>query len=80
MVGERGVTLELGELEGRFDIVDQRLEQVGQYILGVHQFGSRQVVGVPGDVCQQETSLVGGAQITCHEVTEANQPQQEASR
>ena len=57
-VGESGVALQFREREDRLDRLDDRLQQVGDDILGVHELGAGHVGRVAGDVGEQQTASV----------------------
>ena len=58
-VDERGVALELRELEGRAQRADDRVDEIGEDVLGVVELHAGQVAAVPRDVGDDETGRFG---------------------
>ena len=57
-VGESGITFKFGELKRGFNGTDDRLEQIGDHILGMHQLGVGHVLCVAGYVSQEKAALL----------------------
>ena len=58
-VGERGVALELGELEHRPEAADDGRHEVGEDVLGVVELDPGEIAGVATDVGDDEARLLG---------------------